>query len=136
MVEENQSIKAVSPAEDRRVARIISKNQNGLLTTQVFSDQCYLVPTVLFKQPIYSEFNEKANMYVEYGGELFEKRVGTYFMNHNLFRAVLGDSFYYSMNFSNLQLLKRFLVWTGKDFSVFFSYIADFKRFISRLRGK
>lgn len=132
----NEDVVTVSPAEDRRTSKIISKNDDRYLKTQVFSDQCYLVDLKLFKQPIYSESNEAANMYVEYGGDLFEKRVGIYLMNHGYYRIVLGNHYYYSMNFGNLLTIKSTLLTIGKDLSYVFSYIADMKRFLSRILGR
>lgn len=51
-----------------------------------FSDNCYMVPTKLFKQRIYNEYNPASDRYPLYAGECFEKRVDSYMRNHGLLR--------------------------------------------------
>jgi hypothetical protein len=53
-----------------------------------FSDNCYLVPTKLFKQRIYGEYNQASDRYPWYAGECFEKRVDSYMRNHDLLRLM------------------------------------------------
>lgn len=54
---------------------------------QGFSDQCYLIRTVHFRQAIYNEYNPASERYPRYGGELFEKRVDAWMRNHGRLRA-------------------------------------------------
>ncbi len=44
-----------------------------------FSDQCYLIKSEVFKKQVYNETNIASNQYPEYGGELFEKRVDSFY---------------------------------------------------------
>lgn len=68
--------------------------------SQGFSDQCYLININAFKKPVYNEYNwGSARWYPEYGGELFEKRVGSYISNHNLFRITSKHISYTHENF-------------------------------------
>jgi hypothetical protein len=64
-----------------------------------FSDQCYLIRTKDFRQPIYNEHLEVSARYPEYGGELFEKRVDSYMRNHNLYRITSKKASYMHKNF-------------------------------------
>jgi hypothetical protein len=65
-----------------------------------FSDQCYLIKTEVFKQPIYNETNKISDTrFPKYGGELFEKRVEAYMHNHNLHRITSKDVSYIHRNF-------------------------------------
>jgi hypothetical protein len=65
-----------------------------------FSDQMYLIRTDEFKKPIFNEVNEKSNHYPSYGGELFEKRVHSYMLNHERLRATYLEASYKHRNFS------------------------------------
>jgi len=65
-----------------------------------FSDQMYLIRTDEFRRPIFNEHNEKSNHYPSYGGELFEKRVHSYMLNHERLRATFLESSYKHRNFS------------------------------------
>jgi hypothetical protein len=65
-----------------------------------FSDQMYLIRTDEFRRPIFNERNEKSNHYPSYGGELFEKRVHSYMLNHERLRATYLESSYKHRNFS------------------------------------
>jgi hypothetical protein len=65
-----------------------------------FSDQMYLIRTDEFRRPIFNEHNEKSNHYPGYGGELFEKRVHSYMLNHERLRATYLESSYKHRNFS------------------------------------
>jgi hypothetical protein len=65
-----------------------------------FSDQMYLIRTDEFRGPIFNEHNEKSNHYPSYGGELFEKRIHSYMLNHERLRATYLESSYKHRNFS------------------------------------
>jgi hypothetical protein len=67
-----------------------------------FSDQMYLIRAAEFKQPIYDEYNNKSNHYPEYGGELFEKRVYSWMLNHSRLRAT-----YMGLSYSNRNVSKK-----------------------------
>ena len=75
-----------------------------------FSDNCYLVPTKLFKQQIYGEYNKASDRYPEYAGECFEKRVDSYMRNHNLLRIVNKNVWYSHDNFPR----KPLVTWLGR----------------------
>jgi hypothetical protein len=64
-----------------------------------FSDQCYLVQTTRFQQPIYNEQHAASARYPAYGGELFEKRVDAYMRNHLLYRITSKHAAYLHRNF-------------------------------------
>lgn len=88
--------------------RKTSFNERGNFYVQYsFSDQCYLVKTELFRQPIYNEKNGTSNRYPKYGGELFEKRVDSYLRNHELKRIVHKKVSYIHRNFPKNKLLKQ-----------------------------
>lgn len=64
-----------------------------------FSDQCYLIKTGVFRQPIYNEQHPASDRYPKYGGELFEKRVDSYMRNHRLLRITSKKTAYAHENF-------------------------------------
>ena len=72
-----------------------------------FSDQMYLVRTEEFRQPIYNEYNEKSNHYPKYGGELFEKRVFSWMLNHNRLRATYMSLSYVHRNVSKNNWVRK-----------------------------
>jgi hypothetical protein len=72
-----------------------------------FSDQMYLIRAAEFKQPIYNEYNDKSNHYPEYGGELFEKRVYSWMLNHSRLRATYMGLSYYNRNVSKKNWVRR-----------------------------
>ena len=72
-----------------------------------FSDQMYLIRTDEFRRPIFNEINEKSNHYPSYGGELFEKRVHSYMLNHERFRATYLGTSYKHRNFSKKAWVRR-----------------------------
>ncbi len=72
-----------------------------------FSDQCYLVRTRDFRQPIYMEKNNASERYPEYGGELFEKRVDAWMRNHQHLRATYRHNSYIHQNFPHLWWQKK-----------------------------
>jgi exonuclease V gamma subunit len=79
-----------------------------------FSDQMYLIRTEEFRRPIYNEHNEKSSNYPDYGGELFEKRVNSWMLNHNRYRVTYLGLSYKHRNFSNknwVRQLNRLFDW-------------------------
>jgi hypothetical protein len=79
-----------------------------------FSDQMYLIRTEEFRRPIYNEHNEKSSHYPDYGGELFEKRVHSWMLNHNRYRATYLGLSYKHRNFSKknwVRQLNRLFDW-------------------------
>jgi len=79
-----------------------------------FSDQMYLIRTEEFRRPIYNEHNEKSSHYPDYGGELFEKRVNSWMLNHNRYRVTYLGLSYKHRNFSNknwVRQLNRLFDW-------------------------
>ncbi len=76
-----------------------------------FSDQCYLIRTADFRQPIYSEQHALSARYPIYGGELFEKRVDSYMRNHQLFRITSMQSSYVHRNYPVEARLRRKIKW-------------------------
>ncbi len=64
-----------------------------------FSDNCYLIPTRLFKQQIYGEYNQASERYPGYAGLCFERRVDSYMRNHDLMRLVYKNAGYETANF-------------------------------------
>lgn len=71
-----------------------------------FSDQCYLVQTALFRQPIYNERHPDSERYPRYGGELFEKRVDSYMRNHEAKRLTSKEVSYIHRNFPKNKAMK------------------------------
>jgi len=59
-----------------------------------FSDQCYLVRTSDFRAPIYNERHPHSERFPKYGGQLFEKRVDSWMLNHRRFRLTYKHAFY------------------------------------------
>ncbi|NDV78524.1 hypothetical protein [Dysgonomonas sp. 511] len=74
-----------------------------------FSDQCYLVRTKDFQNPIYNESNIASARYPEYGGELFEKRVDAYMRNHNLKRITSKNASYVHKNYKEISFWEKIL---------------------------
>ena len=64
-----------------------------------FSDQCYLIQVDKFRQPIYNEHNPASARFPDYAGELFEKRVYSFYQNHKYLRAVNKESCFKHENF-------------------------------------
>jgi hypothetical protein len=63
---------------------------------QVFSDQCFLIPTEYYKKKIYNEKNTKSEYkYPSYAGNSFEKRVHSHMINNNLYRITNKNINYY-----------------------------------------
>lgn len=71
-----------------------------------FSDNCYMVPTKLFKQPIYNEHHPASERYPIYAGECFEKRVDSYMRNHGLLRLSYKTLWYSHTNLPKKRLVK------------------------------
>jgi len=79
-----------------------------------FSDQMYLIRADEFRRPIFNEHNEKSNHYPSYGGELFEKRVHSYMLNHERYRLTYLGTSYKHRNFSKkpwVRLLNQLFDW-------------------------
>lgn len=77
-----------------------------------FSDQCYLVNTRLFRQPIYNEHHPLSDRFPKYGGELFEKRVDSYIRNQDLKRITHTYDSYLHRNFPKNKLFKQVFKYT------------------------
>lgn len=60
-----------------------------------FSDHCYLIKVDEFKKANLSEDSSVCDIYPEYGGELFEKRVGSWYWNNSFERAVYKHGAYF-----------------------------------------
>ncbi len=61
-----------------------------------FSDQCFLIPTDVFKSQIYNEENNLSDIqYPGYAGESFEKRVSSFFKNNKYYRIASNKTTYY-----------------------------------------
>lgn len=71
-----------------------------------FSDNCYLVPTQIFKQPIYGEYNPASDRYPAYAGECFEKRVDSYMRNHHRLRLTNKHISFTTKNYPKKTSLK------------------------------
>ena len=65
---------------------------------QGFTDQCYLIPTKIYKDKIYHHKNKFSERYPKYGGELFEKRVDAYMRNSESLRITNKHSSYLNSN--------------------------------------
>jgi hypothetical protein len=63
-----------------------------------FSDQCYLVRTRDLRAPIYNEKHPGSERFPKYGGQLFEKRVDSWMLNHRRFRLTYRHAFYVHEN--------------------------------------
>jgi hypothetical protein len=59
-----------------------------------FSDQCYFVRSSDFRAPIYHERHPHSERFPKYGGQLFEKRVDSWMLNHRRFRLTYKHAFY------------------------------------------
>jgi hypothetical protein len=64
------------------------------LASYGFSDQCYFVRTSDFRAPIYNETHPGSERFPKYGGQLFEKRVDSWMLNHRRFRLTYKHAFY------------------------------------------
>ncbi|MFA6473933.1 MAG: hypothetical protein WCV85_03575 [Patescibacteria group bacterium] len=71
-----------------------------------FSDNCYLVPTHVFKNKIYNEYNQASDRYPGYAGECFEKRVDSYMRNHGLLRLTNKHISFTTNNFPKKTSIK------------------------------
>lgn len=61
-----------------------------------FSDQCFLIPTKLFKTKIYNEKNQQSDFdFPKYAGDSFEKRISSFLKNNNFYRITSNNSTYY-----------------------------------------
>ena len=83
-----------------------------------FSDNCYMVPTKLFKQPIYNEHHPASERYPVYAGQCFEKRVDSYMRNHNLLRLSYKTLWYSHTNFPKKTHVKLLGYWDKFKYKV------------------
>jgi hypothetical protein len=61
-----------------------------------FSDQCFLIPTNIFKSQIYNEENTLSEIqYPQYAGDSFEKRVSSFLKNNKYYRITSNKTTYY-----------------------------------------
>jgi hypothetical protein len=87
IIKNNPNIVLANPTWNYKFAEAKSEATSELEDFYVgsgFSDQCYLIKTAEFKNPIYNEKNSISERYPSYGGELFEKRVYSHIMNNDL----------------------------------------------------
>jgi len=73
-----------------------------------FSDQCYLIKTENFRDKIYNHYHPDSEIYPQYGGELFEKRVSSYMRNSGLWRITSKNISYKHKNFPKRKF-RRFM---------------------------
>lgn len=71
-----------------------------------FSDQCYLVRTADYRQPIFHETHPASERYPLYGGELFERKVDSWMHNHDYLRATYKKGNYIHKNFPANRLVR------------------------------
>lgn len=83
------------------------KQINQFSISQGFSDQMFLIRTADFRRPIYRETNLGSAHYPAYGGELFEKRVHSWMLNQQKYRATLMGVSYWHRNFSASPWLEK-----------------------------
>lgn len=110
LMEANPSYAVANPTWNRRYKEAARESIGEIEDFYVgygFSDQCYLVRSAQFRQPIYNEQNPASARYPAYGGELFEKRVDSYMRNHGLKRLTHKKASYMHRNFPKNPLLKR-----------------------------
>ncbi|MGX5820963.1 hypothetical protein ACWKWU_22385 [Chitinophaga lutea] len=101
-MEERRDILVANPAWDFRFEHAEEESFGSIGNFYLgygFSDQCYLVRTSDFRQPIYKEQHPLSARYPAYGGELFEKRVDSYMRNHQRYRITSKDAAYVHRNF-------------------------------------
>lgn len=77
-----------------------------------FSDQCYLIKAKDFRNPIYNEKYNLPEVYPEYVGEPFEKRVNSWMRNHEFLRITSRHGSYIHDNFlplmpDSIELLRK-----------------------------
>ena len=61
-----------------------------------FSDQCFLIPTIIYKSQIYNEVNILSDIqYPQYAGDSFEKRVSSFLKNNKYYRITSNKTTYY-----------------------------------------
>ena len=73
-------------------------NDGKFYLAKGFSDQCYLINTEVFKNPIYNFKHPYLERYPKYGGNLFEKRVDSYMRTNDKNRIICCDISYVSKN--------------------------------------
>ena len=111
---ENEVVKVANPTWNMRyeeAQRNSVAEDNDFYFGRGFSDQCYLVRTRDFRQPIYSEYNPLSERYPEYGGPLFEKRVDSWMINNKYQRITYKHGSYFHKNFPGKSLKRTLLMW-------------------------
>ena len=71
-----------------------------------FTDNCYLIPTKLFKKCIYNEYHPDSERYPYYAGNCFKRKVNSYMKNHNLHRLVHKSIGFVHSNFQKKPVLR------------------------------
>jgi hypothetical protein len=107
-----------------------------------FSDQSYLVPLSVFKQPIFGETHPDSARYPKYGGELFEKRVDSFMRVHGKQRITSKNVRYAHRNFPKTKgkvmllnaMMKCLSLEAALNFSDFVTTFDIGKQFKNRLK--
>lgn len=100
--EQREDVVVANPAWDHRFEHAEEESFDSTGNFYLgygFSDQCYLLPTARFRQPVFNETHPESARYPAYGGELFEKRVDSYMRNHQLLRITSKTAAYEHKNF-------------------------------------
>jgi len=82
--------------------------------SQGFSDQCYLIKTEEFRQPVYNYRHPDSDRYPKYGGELFEKRVDSYLRCLNKSRITAKNVSYIHQNIPKNRIKRFFQIMKWK----------------------
>jgi len=109
MLKSNENVKVVNPvwnlqydaAKDDENYYI--SNGNNLENKHIdwwygmgFSDQCFLIPTNVFKSQIYNEQNILSDIqYPSYAGDSFEKRISSFLKNNKYYRITSNKTTYF-----------------------------------------
>jgi hypothetical protein len=109
MLLSNSDIKFVNPLWNND--SVNAQRQEEELNTQLkndewwygrlFSDQCFLIQTNVFKEKIYNTQNPLADLYYpDYAGDSFEKRIYSYIITNNYYRITNKQTTYYHPRWS------------------------------------
>lgn len=79
--------------------------ENKFFVSCGFSDQCYLINTEAFRKPVYGYDHPDAEMYPQYGGNHFERRVFCFMKMNNKLRLTAKDITYVSKNITHKQYI-------------------------------
>jgi hypothetical protein len=108
--EQSDDVVVVNPCWDRRLFEAeqesVEERENCYIGWG-FSDQCYMIPTRIFKAPIYDEYHPLSERYPVRGGNLFERRVDSWMRNNNKYRATLKEVSYIHTNLHRMPIRKR-----------------------------